>query len=80
MVLWVGQQCMIVVIITYFMNVCGDKEQTIVASGMRRDLYSVIPDHKEARIRVKLHPKSTSGVEYERFGICCKNTDVCVLK
>ena len=53
MVLWVGQLCMIVVILTYFINVCGDTELTKVASGMRRDFYSVMPDHKEASIRVK---------------------------
>ena len=52
MVLWVGQQCMIVVILTYFMNVCGDRELTKVASGMRRGFYFVMPDHKEASTRV----------------------------
>ena len=46
MVLWVGRQCMIVVILTYFLDVCGDTELTKVASGMRRDFYSVMPDHK----------------------------------
>ena len=53
MVLWDGQQCMIVVILTYFINVCGDRVLTKVASGMRRDFYSVMPDHKEASTRVK---------------------------
>ena len=54
MVLWVGRQCMIVVILTYFLDVCGDIELTKVASGMRRDFYSaVMPDHKEASTRVK---------------------------
>ena len=73
MVLWVCQQCMIVVILTY-------RELTKVALGMRRDFYSVMPDHKEASTRVKKHPIATSDVEYERFCICCKNTDVRVLK
>ena len=50
---------MIVVILTYFMNVCGDRELTKVVSGMKRDVYSVIPDHKEANTMVKLHPKAT---------------------
>ena len=50
---WVGQQCMIVVILTYFMNVCGDRELTKVASGMRHGFYFVMPDHKEASARVK---------------------------
>ena len=53
MVLWVGQQCMIVVMLTYFLDVCGDTELTKVASGMRRDFYSVMPDHKEASTMVK---------------------------
>ena len=47
MVLWVGRQCMIVVILTYFLNVCGDTELTKVAADMRRDFYSVKPDHKD---------------------------------
>ena len=51
MVLWVGKQCMIVV--TYFLDVCGDTELTKVASGMRRNINSVMPDHKEASARVK---------------------------
>ena len=50
MVLWVGRQCMIVVILTYFLDVCGDTEGTNDASGMRRDFYSVVP---EASTRVK---------------------------
>ena len=37
-----------VVILTYFMNVFGDRELTKVALGMRRDFYSVMPNHKEA--------------------------------
>ena len=77
MVLWVGRQCMIAVILTYFLDVCGD---TGLTSGMRRDFYSVVPDHKEASTRVKQHPKATLDVGYERFCICCKNSDVCVLK
>ena len=44
---------MIVVILTYFWDVCGDTELTKVASGMRRYVYSVMPDHKEASTRVK---------------------------
>ena len=51
--LWVGQQCMIVVILIYFTDICGDRELTKVASGMRHDFYSVMPDHKEASRRVK---------------------------
>ena len=35
--LWVGWQFMIVVIITYFLDVCGDTELTKVASGIRRN-------------------------------------------
>ena len=75
MVLWVGRQCMIVTILTYFWGVCGDTELTNVASGMRRDFYSIKSDHKEVG-------KATSdvGYEHERFCICCKNTDVRVLK
>ena len=80
MVLWDARQCMVVVKLTYFMNVWGDTELTKVASGMRCDVYSVMPDHKEASTRVKKHPKTTSDVEYEQFCICCKNTDVHVLK
>ena len=38
---------------THFWNVCGDTELTKVASGMRRDFYSVKLDHKEASTRVK---------------------------
>ena len=53
MVLLVGRQCMIVVILTDFLDVCGDSELTKVASGMRRDFFSVKLDHKEARTRVK---------------------------
>ena len=52
-VLWVGRQCMIVVIVTNFLDVCGDTELTQVASDMRRDFYSVKPDHKEVSTRVK---------------------------
>ena len=55
-------------------------ELTKVASGMRRAFYSGKSDHKEASTRVKKHPKATSDVGYERFCICCKNTDVRVLK
>ena len=53
MVLCVGWQCVIVVILTYFLDVCGDTELTKVASGMRCDFYSFMPDHKEASTRVK---------------------------
>ena len=53
MVLWVGRQCVIVVIFTYFLDVCGDTELSKVASYMRCDFYSVMPDHKEASTRVK---------------------------
>ena len=53
MVLWVGRQCMIVVILTYFLNVCGDTELTKVAADMRRDFYSVKPDHKDVSTWVK---------------------------
>ena len=70
-VLWIGRQYMIVFILTYFLDVCGDTELTKVASGIRRDFYSFKPDQKEA---------STSNVGYERFCICCKNRDVGVLK
>ena len=80
MVLWVGGQCMIVLILTYFIHVCGDRELTKVASAMRRNFYSVMQDHKEASTRVKEHPKTTSDVMYERFCICCKKIDVRVLK
>ena len=80
MVLLVGRQFMIVVILTYFMDVWGDTELTKVASGMRLDVYTIMPEHKEASTRVKRHPKATSDVEYEQFCICCKNTDVHVLK
>ena len=73
MVLWVGRQCMIVVILTYFLDVCGDTELTNVASGVRRDFYSMKSDTKDVG-------KATSYVGYERFCICCKNTDVCVQK
>ena len=59
MVLWVGRQCMIVVILTYFLDVCGDSELTKVASGMRCDFYSIKLDHKEASTGVKYHPKAT---------------------
>ena len=52
-VLLVGRQSIIVVILTYFLDVCGDRELTKVASGMRRDFYSVMPDHKEASTRVQ---------------------------
>ena len=38
------------VILTYFLDVCGDTELT---SGMRRVFYSVMPDHKKASMRVK---------------------------
>ena len=38
---------------THFWDVCGDTELTKVASGMRRDFDSVMPDHKEAITRVK---------------------------
>ena len=40
-VLRVGRQCMIVVILTYFLDVCGDTELTKVESGMRRDFTSL---------------------------------------
>ena len=53
MVLWVGQQYMILVKLSYFLDVCGETELTKVASGMMRDFYSVMPDQKEASIRVK---------------------------
>ena len=53
MVLWVGRQCMIVVILTYFLDVCVDTELTKFASDMRRDFYSVKPDRKKASTRVK---------------------------
>ena len=53
MVLWVGWQSMLVVILSYFLDVCRDTELTKVASGMRRNFYSVMPDHKEASTRVK---------------------------
>ena len=53
MVLWVGWQCVIVVIFTYFLDVCGDTERSKVASCMMCDFYSVRPDHKEASTRVK---------------------------
>ena len=33
----------------HFWNVCGDTELTKVASGMRRDFYSVKLDHKETQ-------------------------------
>ena len=54
MVLWVGRQCMIVYDngYTYFPDVCRDTELTKVESGMRRDFYSVMPDHLEASTRV----------------------------
>ena len=52
-VLWVGQPCMIVVILTYFLDLFGDTELTKVASGMRHNFYSVKPDHIEASTRVK---------------------------
>ena len=45
--LWVGPQFTIVVILTYFLDVCGDTELTNFASGMRCDLYSIKSDHKE---------------------------------
>ena len=54
MVLWVGGQCMIVVILTYLLDVCGHRELTKVASDMRRDSYSVMPDDKEASTRVSI--------------------------
>ena len=38
---------------THFLYVCGDTELTKVASGMRRDFYSVMPDHTGPSIRVK---------------------------
>ena len=38
---------------THFWDVCGDTELTKVVSGMRRDFYSAMPDHKEASTRVK---------------------------
>ena len=38
---------------TQFLDVCGNTELTKVASGMRRDVYSVMRDHKEASIRIK---------------------------
>ena len=50
MVLWVGRQCMIVAILIYLLGVYGDTELT---TGMRRDFYSDMPDHKEASTRVK---------------------------
>ena len=43
---------MIVVILTYLMNVCGERELSKVASGIKRDFYSVMTDHKEASTRV----------------------------
>ena len=55
MVLLVGQQCMIVVILTYLLDVCGDTELTKVASDIWRDFCSVKPDHKEDSTRVKNH-------------------------
>ena len=78
--LWVGWQCMIVVILTNVLDVCGDTELTKVASGTSCDFYSVMPDHKEASARLKRHLIGTSDVEYKRFCICCKNTDALVLK
>ena len=57
MVLWVGRQCMIAVILTFFLDVCGDTELT---SGMRLDFYSVMPDHKEASSTADL--KAVRGV------------------
>ena len=48
------------------------------ALGIRREIYSVMPDHKEASTRIKQHPKATSDVGYGRFCICCKNTKVSV--
>ena len=42
MVLWVGWQCMIVVILTNFLDVSRDTDPTKVASGMRRNFYSVM--------------------------------------
>ena len=38
---------------SHFWDVCGDTELTKVASGMRRDFYSIMPDHKQASTRVK---------------------------
>ena len=38
---------------THFWDVCGDTELTKVASGMRRDFYSVMPDYTEASTSVK---------------------------
>ena len=46
-------QYVIVVIFTYFLDVCGDTELSKVASCMRCDFYSVMPDHKEASTRDK---------------------------
>ena len=65
---------------THFWDVCGDTELKNVASGIRRDIHSVMPDHKEARKRVKSYPKATSDVGFKRFYIFCKNTDVRILK
>ena len=53
MVLLVCQQCMIVVILTYLLDVCGDTEVTKVASDMRHNFYFVKPDYKEASTWVK---------------------------
>ena len=39
-VMWVGRQCIIVVILTHLLHVCGDSELTKVASGMRRDFFT----------------------------------------
>ena len=38
---------------THFWDVCGDTELTKNALGMRREIYSVMPDHKEASTRIK---------------------------
>ena len=38
---------------THFLDVCGDTALERVASDMRRDFFSVKPDHKEASTRVK---------------------------
>ena len=45
-----GAVGMIVVILTS--GTYGDTELTKVASGMRRDIYSVMADHKEVSTRV----------------------------
>ena len=38
---------------SHFWDVCADTELTKVASGMRHDFYSMMPDHKQDSKRVK---------------------------